>query len=240
MFGFMNITKALADENRVRILMALNGRNELCVCQLIDMLQLAPSTVSKHLFILRNARLILGQTLAFTSDPFAGDPGLAARHESYGAVRIEEMLNYFDYADPRPSDRDSPFLLHTELAPTPWSPHTRLLRVAMQAWDVAEQDLPPSNLVFLVDVSGSMNSHDKLPLLRRALVLLRVFERIGADRVARRSSVARTQAVRSRRPAPAMWGRYSRMLVSRLVSGSVIIVNCSAWKTAMSTKIINT
>ena len=61
MFEFMNITKALADENRVRILMALNGREELCVCQLIDMLQLAPSTVSKHLFILRNARLILGR-----------------------------------------------------------------------------------------------------------------------------------------------------------------------------------
>jgi DNA-binding transcriptional ArsR family regulator len=61
MFEFMNITKALADENRVRILMALNGRGELCVCQLIDMLQLAPSTVSKHLFILRNARLILGR-----------------------------------------------------------------------------------------------------------------------------------------------------------------------------------
>jgi DNA-binding transcriptional ArsR family regulator len=61
MFEFMNITKALADENRVRILLALNGRDELCVCQLIDMLQLAPSTVSKHLFILRNARLVLGR-----------------------------------------------------------------------------------------------------------------------------------------------------------------------------------
>jgi DNA-binding transcriptional ArsR family regulator len=61
MFDFMNITKALADENRIRILMALSGIEELCVCQLIDMLQLAPSTVSKHLFILRNARLILGR-----------------------------------------------------------------------------------------------------------------------------------------------------------------------------------
>jgi DNA-binding transcriptional ArsR family regulator len=61
MFQFMNITKALADENRVRILLALNGRDELCVCQLIDLLQLAPSTVSKHLFILRNARLIEGR-----------------------------------------------------------------------------------------------------------------------------------------------------------------------------------
>jgi DNA-binding transcriptional ArsR family regulator len=61
MFEFMNITKALADENRVRILTALNGREELCVCQLIDMLKLAPSTVSKHLFILRNARLVNGR-----------------------------------------------------------------------------------------------------------------------------------------------------------------------------------
>jgi ArsR family transcriptional regulator len=61
MFDFMNIAKALSDENRVRILMALNGREELCVCQLIDMLQLAPSTVSKHLFILRNARLVIGR-----------------------------------------------------------------------------------------------------------------------------------------------------------------------------------
>ncbi len=61
MFEFMNITKALADENRVRIILALNSRDELCVCQLIDMLQLAPSTVSKHLFILRNARLIDGR-----------------------------------------------------------------------------------------------------------------------------------------------------------------------------------
>ena len=57
MFDFMSITKALADENRVRILLALKGK-ELCVCQLIDLLQLAPSTVSKHLFILRNARMI--------------------------------------------------------------------------------------------------------------------------------------------------------------------------------------
>ncbi|MGD8366546.1 MAG: metalloregulator ArsR/SmtB family transcription factor [Desulfobacterales bacterium] len=61
MFEFMNIAKALADENRIRILLALDGRDELCVCQLIDLLQLAPSTVSKHLFILRNARLILGR-----------------------------------------------------------------------------------------------------------------------------------------------------------------------------------
>jgi DNA-binding transcriptional ArsR family regulator len=61
MFEFMNIAKALGDENRVRILMALYGRDELCVCQLTDMLELAPSTVSKHLHILRSARLIVGR-----------------------------------------------------------------------------------------------------------------------------------------------------------------------------------
>jgi DNA-binding transcriptional ArsR family regulator len=60
MFEFMTVTKALSDENRVRILMALNGK-ELCVCQIIDLLQLSPSTVSKHLSILRNARLISGR-----------------------------------------------------------------------------------------------------------------------------------------------------------------------------------
>ncbi len=59
MFEFMNITKALADENRIRILKALDGR-ELCVCQIIALLRLSPSTVSKHLSILRNARLVEG------------------------------------------------------------------------------------------------------------------------------------------------------------------------------------
>ena len=61
MLGFMNITKALADENRIRMLLALSARGELCVCHLIDLLGLAPSTVSKHLFLLRNARLIIGR-----------------------------------------------------------------------------------------------------------------------------------------------------------------------------------
>ena len=60
MFDFMNVTRALADENRVRILMALEDR-ELCVCQIIDLLALSPSTVSKHLSVLRNARLIRGR-----------------------------------------------------------------------------------------------------------------------------------------------------------------------------------
>lgn len=61
MLEFMNVTKALSDENRVRILLALSEKGELCVCHLIDLLELAPSTVSKHLFLLKNARLIIGR-----------------------------------------------------------------------------------------------------------------------------------------------------------------------------------
>ena len=60
MFEFLNITKALAEENRLRILLALEGR-ELCVCQIIDLLRLAPSTVSKHMSVLRQARLVDGR-----------------------------------------------------------------------------------------------------------------------------------------------------------------------------------
>ena len=60
MIEFLNITKALAEENRLRILLALNGE-ELCVCQLIELLELAPSTVSKHMSILRQARLVSGR-----------------------------------------------------------------------------------------------------------------------------------------------------------------------------------
>jgi Ca-activated chloride channel family protein len=88
------------------------------------------------------------------------------------AVRVEEMINYFDYDDPTPTSRDEPFHISTEIAPTPWNSDTRLLRVGLQAWDVARQDLPASNLVFLVDVSGSMKSADKLPLLKKSLLLL--------------------------------------------------------------------
>jgi ArsR family transcriptional regulator len=58
MLSFMNITKTLSDENRIRILMALHANDELCVCNINELLELAPSTVSKHLFLLKNARLV--------------------------------------------------------------------------------------------------------------------------------------------------------------------------------------
>ncbi|MDN3577608.1 VWA domain-containing protein [Chitinimonas viridis] len=86
------------------------------------------------------------------------------------AVRVEELVNYFPYDYPLPQGK-APFAVSTELAPTPWNPNSLLLRVGIQAADPAKQALPPANLVFLVDVSGSMNSADKLPLLREALKL---------------------------------------------------------------------
>jgi Ca-activated chloride channel family protein len=88
------------------------------------------------------------------------------------AVRVEEFINYFSYAYPVPSDTRMPFSVSTEMAPTPWNPNTRLLRIGIQGYEVPEQDLPASNLVFLVDVSGSMQSNDKLPLLKQALTML--------------------------------------------------------------------
>ena len=88
-----------------------------------------------------------------------------------GAVRLEEMVNYFPYNDALPSD-GSPFGVTTELAVTPWNPHTRLLRIGIKASDRAMAELAPANLVFLVDVSGSMDRREGLPLVKSTLKLL--------------------------------------------------------------------
>lgn len=88
------------------------------------------------------------------------------------AVRVEEFINYFDYDYAGPAGRETPFSVTTELAPTPWNPQTHLLLVGLQGYDVAKTDLPPANLVFLIDVSGSMDAPDKLGLLKPALKLL--------------------------------------------------------------------
>ena len=88
------------------------------------------------------------------------------------AVRVEEFINYFSYAYPVPQDTQTPFSVSTEMAPTPWNRNTRLLRVGIQGYRVPREQLPASNLVFLIDVSGSMSSNDKLPLLQKALGML--------------------------------------------------------------------
>lgn len=99
------------------------------------------------------------------------------------AVRTEELLNYFTYGDPAPADRDTPFAVTTEIAPSPWNPKTHLLRIGLKAWAPAPAAVPPASLVFLVDVSGSMSTPDKLPLVKGALRLL-VGELDREDRVA--------------------------------------------------------
>ena len=98
------------------------------------------------------------------------------------AVRLEELVNYFPYAYPKP-EGDVPFSVATELATTPWNPETRLLRVAIKAADLSAAELPPANLVFLVDVSGSMDRREGLPMVQSTLKLL-VDQLRPQDRVA--------------------------------------------------------
>ena len=87
------------------------------------------------------------------------------------AVRIEEIVNYFPYSYPLPQD-GRPFAVHTQTVDSPWQPEAKLVKIGIQAQDTAKKNLPPANLVFLVDVSGSMNSPDKLPLVKKTLRLL--------------------------------------------------------------------
>jgi len=88
------------------------------------------------------------------------------------AVRTEELINYFRYADPAPRDPATPFAVTTEVARAPWDPDRVLLRIALKGYDVPPAARPAANLVFLIDVSGSMQSPDKLPLLKSSLAML--------------------------------------------------------------------
>ena len=84
------------------------------------------------------------------------------------AVRAEEFINYFDYGHPGPASLATPFRATVEVAPAPWNAKRQLLMVGIKGFDVPKAQLPPANLVFLLDTSGSMNSPDKLPLLKQA------------------------------------------------------------------------
>ena len=88
------------------------------------------------------------------------------------AVRIEELINYFSYDYRPPAEREAPFRVTTTLAPAPWHAGRHLLRIGIQGYELAPAELAPANLVFLIDVSGSMRSQDKLPLLKSAMTLL--------------------------------------------------------------------
>ncbi len=87
------------------------------------------------------------------------------------SIRLEELINYFDYDYPVPPTIEAPFAVDMALVDSPWSPGTLLLRVGVQGYEV-QTALPRSNLVFLIDTSGSMNQRNKLPLLKSSLKLL--------------------------------------------------------------------
>ncbi|HKK17263.1 MAG TPA: von Willebrand factor type A domain-containing protein [Opitutales bacterium] len=103
------------------------------------------------------------------------------------AVRIEELINYFNYSDAAPAESleegGDPFAVHMAQATAPWNPEHRLMRIALKGYEMPWAERPASNLVFLLDVSGSMSSQNKLPLVKEAMQLLirRLDER---DRVA--------------------------------------------------------
>ena len=88
-----------------------------------------------------------------------------------GAVRIEEMINYFDYEYSKPQNND-PFSVNTEISTCPWNEQHRLVHIGLQGKEIPVENLPASNFVFLVDVSGSMNEPNKLPLVQSSLNML--------------------------------------------------------------------
>lgn len=98
------------------------------------------------------------------------------------AVRVEEMINYFDYEYEAPTGKD-PVNIFTEVSQAPWNPQHQLLHIGIKAREMDTEDLPPSNLVFLIDVSGSMNSPNKLGLLKSSMKML-VNQLRDEDRVA--------------------------------------------------------
>jgi Ca-activated chloride channel family protein len=97
-------------------------------------------------------------------------------------VRVEELINYFPYSYPEP-DAGEPLTVAAEVAGAPWTPGHRLVRVALKARSIAPAQRPASNLVFLVDVSGSMEPEDRLPLVQRSLEML-LPQLSGQDRIA--------------------------------------------------------
>ena len=115
------------------------------------------------------------------------------------SVRIEEMLNYFKYNYKQPAPGE-PFGVTMELAKTPWNEDTWLLLIGLQAEEIKREERPPQNLVFLIDVSGSMDMPDKLPLVKRAFLML-LEELSPTDTVSIVTYASRDEVVLSGRPA---------------------------------------
>ncbi len=98
------------------------------------------------------------------------------------AIRVEEMLNYFHYDYKRPHDAATPFRSDADIMTTPWNPDTKLLRLAVKGYEPQRAERPAANLVFLIDVSGSMQDQDKLPLLKAGMKML-VDQMKSADKI---------------------------------------------------------
>ncbi|MDP5199664.1 von Willebrand factor type A domain-containing protein [Flavobacterium sp. DG2-3] len=98
------------------------------------------------------------------------------------AVRVEEMVNFFKYTYPQPKN-EHPFSINTETSNSPWNTNTKILKIGLQGKNIPTENLPASNLVFLIDVSGSMSDMNKLPLLKQSLKIL-VNELRPKDKVA--------------------------------------------------------
>ena len=124
----------------------------------------------------------------FSVDVDSGAYAVVRRYLNQGslppqdAVRAEELINYFHYDYPLPEKGAQPFTVTTEVAPTPWNEESLLVHVGLQGYRSPAGERPASNLVFLVDVSGSMSAADKLPLLKSAFRLL-LQQLDGDDRV---------------------------------------------------------
>jgi len=99
------------------------------------------------------------------------------------AVRLEEFVNYFDYNYPAARNTEQPFSIHTEMAPAPWDEKRVLLQIGLKGYEPAPAERPAANLVFLIDVSGSMRSQNKLGLVKKSLRLL-VNQMKAQDRIA--------------------------------------------------------
>lgn len=88
------------------------------------------------------------------------------------AVRIEELINYFVYQYPLPEKKEHPFRTVVSVSPSPWKPANKLIHIGIKGYDIPTQEAPRANLVFLLDVSGSMSGEDRLPLLKNSMKLL--------------------------------------------------------------------
>lgn len=97
------------------------------------------------------------------------DNGVLPQKDS---VRVEEMINYFDYDYAGPSSKDEPFKANIAVKDSPWNEGKKIMTIGIKGFDVEKADMPDSNLVFLLDTSGSMNEPKKLPLLKQSLSLL--------------------------------------------------------------------